>query len=214
MMPVIFIFGEEPKFSNYRDAVCASGGQVLLSSDPADSEECQGLLLPGGGDVDPALYGQKPQGSLPPDRSRDTKELFLAEKFVAAGKPVFGICRGLQLINVFFGGTLIQDLPGHSQIDGMDQYHLVQSEPFSPLWGLYGKSFLVNSAHHQAVERPGAGLRVSTRAMNDVIEALWHETLPVFGVQWHPERLTGKFQQPDTADGKLLFDYFLSKCGR
>lgn len=214
MSPIIFLLGEEPNFKNYRDAVNTSGGQVRLSPDPDDSTGCQGLLLPGGGDLDPALYGQGPRGSLPPDRLRDARELSLVKKFVAGGKPIFGVCRGLQLLNVFFGGTLIQDLPGHRQIDGMDQFHPVRPEPFSPLREQYGASFLVNSAHHQAVGCPGSGLRISARAADGVIEALWHETMPVFGVQWHPERLTGAFRHPAAADGKLLFDYFLSKCRR
>lgn len=214
MTPVIFLLGQEAGFQNYSDAVRASEGRLYFSTDPADSGGCDGLLLPGGGDLDPALYGQESAGSLPPDRARDRAELELIRRFCAERRPVFGVCRGLQILNVAFGGTLVQDLPGHGTVDGRDRLHSVCARPGSFAAEAYGERFRVNSAHHQAVRTPGAGLEISALARDGVIEALEHKTLPVWGVQWHPERLTGRFSRPNTADGGTLFAFFLQSCRR
>ena len=211
--PVIFILGKEETYVNYISAVRACGGTVRCAREPDEAGACQGLLLPGGGDVDPALYGRSARGALSPNRLRDQRELDLIRQFADAGKPIFGICRGVQILNVFFGGTLIQDLPHHRQIAEQDQFHRVVSRPDTPLRRMYGDVFTVNSAHHQAVDRPGAGLRIDARAEDGVAEALCHETLPVFGVQWHPERLTGAWSRADAPDGRPLFEAFIGLCG-
>ena len=114
--PLIFVPGRERELPNYSSALHRAGGLPRFSFDPAEAADCWGLLLPGGGDPDPALYGQADRGSHPPDRRRDLLELALLRRFLSDGKPVLGICRGLQMINVFFGGTLLQDIPGHGQI--------------------------------------------------------------------------------------------------
>ena len=119
---------------------------------------------------------------------RDRAELALLEDFNAAKKPVLGICRGLQAINVFFGGTLAQDIPGHSALEGADRLHGVRTAP-SPFLAPCGEAPLVNSAHHQAADRLGSGLRAAQWAADGVVEALFHHRLPVWAVQWHPERL-------------------------
>ncbi|WP_287227491.1 gamma-glutamyl-gamma-aminobutyrate hydrolase family protein [Oscillibacter sp.] len=87
-----------------------------------------------------------------------------------------------------FGGTLIQDLPGHSQAAGRDRLHRVRTAP-SPLQDLFGETLVVNSAHHQAADRLGQGLRAVQWAIDGTVEAVIHQSLPVWGVQWHPERL-------------------------
>ena len=95
MVPLIFVYGEAEKYRNYTTAVQTAGGQLRFSLRIPEAVDCNGLLLPGGGDLDPALYGAAPQGSEPPDRRRDAAELELIESFAAAKKPVFGICRGM-----------------------------------------------------------------------------------------------------------------------
>ena len=198
-MTELWMVGSGRKFANYVRAVERTGGRVRVHGTP---RQCAGLLLPGGGDMEPWRYGQDNLASRNLDPERDALELDLIRLFVSLGKPVLGICRGMQSINVSFGGTLLQDIPGHSQLDGVDRLHPVRTAPgfFSAL-----NVESVNSAHHQAVDRLGDGLSAQQWAPDGVIEALRHESLPVFGVQWHPERL------PDPA-GDALFQMFLDLC--
>lgn len=146
------------------------------------------LLLPGGGDIAPWRYGQRNTASRDLEPDRDAWDMALILAFAAAGKPVLGICRGMQSVNVFFGGTLLQDIPGHTQIHGADRFHPIRtgSGPFAAL-----EAETVNSAHHQAADRIGDGLRVGQWAPDGIVEAVYHASLPVWGVQWHPERLAG-----------------------
>ena len=96
------------------------------------------------------------------------------------------------MINVFFGGTLAQDIPGHGALKGGgDSRHGVRSGP-SPLLAVCGESLEINSAHHQAADRLGSGLRAAQWAGDGVVEALYHERLPVWAVQWHPERMADR----------------------
>ena len=211
MTPRIFVPGQEAQLMNYARALRRAGGLPCFSLNPGRAMGCAGLLLPGGGDLDPALYGQANHGSHPPDRERDRLELELLELFLRAGKPVLGICRGLQVINVFFGGTLLQDIRGHGQVDGHDRLHRVTAAPGSLSARFYGPSFLVNSAHHQAADRLGAGLEATSRAEDGTVEALRHGTLPLWALQWHPERLFPSVKA-ETVDGELVFEYFTAKC--
>lgn len=197
----VYISGDSAVCRNYSRAILRSGGVPCFNADP---QTCHALLLPGGGDVASWRYGQTDTACRSVDPERDGRELALLERFTAWGRPVLGVCRGMQVINVFFGGTLTQDLLGHSQIDGRDRLHTVTSAP-SPLRELYGERCLVNSAHHQAVSRLGSGLEALQWAEDGVIEALRHQTLPILAVQWHPERLS-----PPGADGLLLYRAFLS----
>lgn len=200
-MRTVYIWGEAARYGNYRRSVEAAGGVVRFGGDAAG---CDALLLPGGGDMEPWRYGQSNTASRGLEPERDAEELTLLERFTAAGKPVLGICRGIQVINVFFGGTLYQDLPGHSAVNGADSVHAVRTA-FSPLLPVCGPVCQVNSAHHQAVARLGRGLRAIQRAEDGTIEALCHDCLPVWGVQWHPERLPGEL-------GGRLFRAFLDLC--
>ena len=187
-MATVYIWGEATRYENYRRAVEAAGGTVRFGGTP---EGCDALLLPGGGDMEPWRYGQSNTASRGLEPERDTAELMLLERFTAAGKPVLGICRGIQVINVFFGGTLCQDLPGHSAVDGHDSFHTVRTAR-SPLLAVCGPLCRVNSAHHQAADAPGRGLRAVQWAEDGAVEAVCHDCLPVWGVQWHPERLPGE----------------------
>ena len=191
------------RLKNYEDALAFVGAPLAETPEHADV-----LLLPGGGDVHPRFYGQPIDGSTDLDEARDKSELLLVRSFLRAGKPVVGICRGLQLINVFCGGTLRQHMEGHSQVGGQDTFHAVNSAP-GLLRELYGARFAVNSAHHQCIEKLGRGLRVLACADDGTVEAIAHETLPVFAVQWHPERLCGAFSRPEGADGAVLLHALL-----
>ena len=198
MGKTVYIWGEAARYENYRRAVEAAGGQALfgLETEPA----ADALLLPGGGDLEPWRYGQENTASRGLEPERDAAELALLDRFTAAGKPVLGICRGLQTINVFFGGTLLQDIPGHSAECGRDRMHPVRSAGlFARLLGERGS---VNSAHHQAAGRLGSGLEAAQWSPEGVTEALVHRRLPVWAVQWHPERL-------DRRRGLGLFRAFL-----
>lgn len=201
-MATVYIWGESKRYGNYQRAVEQAGGQVHFGGSPAG---CDALLLPGGGDMEPWCYGQANIASRNLEPERDAAELALLEWFTVLKKPVLGICRGHQILNVFFGGTLIQDLPGHSAAGDIDRLHYVKTAS-SPLRTLYGGQCIVNSAHHQAVDRLGCGLQAVQWAPDGTIEAMCHRVLPVWGVQWHPERV-GKY-----LDGTQLFKAFLALC--
>lgn len=180
---------------NYKNAVINSGGEI-------GKENCDGLILCGGGDISPLFYNEENEKSLNVDISRDKYEFELLEKFIFLKKPVLAICRGIQIVNVFFGGTLYQNIENHKNIDGTDLFHQVTAkERF--LKNLYGEEFLVNSCHHQAIKTLGKDLCVTAISPDNVIEGIVHKSLSIIGVQWHPERIE---------NGKLLFDYFLKLC--
>lgn len=204
---------------DYVESIRLAGGVPLLAlGDPADASllanRCDGLLLTGGFDVAPHRYGQEalPQcGEI--DARRDEAELALFHAFRAAGKPIFGICRGIQLINIALGGTLWQDLPFQRGAEHSKCYHTVRCSPDSQIAGLFGQTITVNSYHHQAIGRLGEGLTVAAHSPDGVIEAVEHKTEPIFAVQWHPERMTGA-DRPD-ADGPdmlPLFEAFVRRC--
>lgn len=164
------------------------------------ARELDGLVLQGGADVSPQSYGEEP---LDPewagDRVRDEYEMELFKEFVEAGKPVLGICRGAQLINVAFGGTLYQDIPTqveaasvHYDASAYDQnFHEMRIVQGTGLAKLYGgrETARINSIHHQAVKTLGKDLVAEAWADGDrVIEAIrWRGRGYAFGVQWHPE---------------------------
>jgi putative glutamine amidotransferase len=173
------------------------------------SKNLDGLVLQGGADLSPANYGETPlKPEWAGDRARDSYEMELVNEFIDRGKPILGICRGLQLINVAFGGSLYQDLPtqlNNSREHRSDQfdrhYHEIRFDPGSGLARLYPElaKARVNSIHHQAIKNLGRDLEVEARSEEDhVIEAIrWKGPSYVFGVQWHPE-----FHHP--SDNSLL----------
>ena len=209
-VPVLFAYGQRARYQNYTAAIMAAGGLLRFSEETSEAADCDGLLLPGGGDLEPWRYGQENFACRDLEPERDDAELVLLERFTVSGKPVLGICRGLQTINVFFGGTLVQDLPGHSAVS-RDRLHAVAAAPrtFGSLWGTRP---VVNSAHHQAADRLGTGLQAVQWAPDGTVEAFCHETLPVWAVQWHPERLTGPMAIAGAADGGRLLEAFLERC--
>jgi putative glutamine amidotransferase len=166
---------------------------------PLVLERLDGVLLSGGVDIDPALFGEEPHPKLRRvDRRRDDLELALTREALLRDLPMLAICRGIQVLNVASGGTLIQDLP--SQLEKGEAHdrpeprsgrvHRIQTEPGTRLRGILGEeAFSVNSFHHQAVGRLGEGLVASARCPEDgVIEGLEEPGRRfAVGVQWHPE---------------------------
>jgi len=186
----------------YGDAVFRAGGTAHLLPRPADPPGgrllagLDGLLLSGGGDVDPRNYGEPPSPDIGGvDADRDDWELALLHEAFEAELPILGVCRGCQVVNVACGGTLIQHLPARSALPHLvlarhSVAHVVRIEPFTQLCAVEGTTEIgTNSVHHQAVDAIGAGLRATAWAEDGTVEALEHLTLPVIGVQWHPENL-------------------------
>lgn len=178
-----------------------------------------GLVLQGGADVSPQIYGQQPQRpEWAGDPVRDRYEFELIEGFLSRGKPILGICRGCQLLNVSFGGTLVQDLPSMRPQAGVhvdaalydELAHGIVLEPGTRLASLYPAQAVpvVNSIHHQAIDRLGGDLVVEARSQDDgVIEAIRASgSTPVFAVQWHPEFQRGR---PDRLDPDPIMADFL-----
>lgn len=207
-LPSVAILGRSPDTENYENILRKLGIPYHTTLDPEAAETATHLLLPGGGDITPAFFGQSDHGSLHIDTELDILQFQALSRFVAQKKPVLGICKGLQLINVHFGGDITQhiDTADRHKWTGRDQMHYVYHSNVSRtdfFYQLYGSSALVNSAHHQAINRPGKDLIPVCRAGDNVIEGLMHTSLPILAVQWHPERL------PENA-GESLFGYFLS----
>jgi putative glutamine amidotransferase len=196
----------------YARAVTEAGGlpvYVPLHAEPADyAGRLDGLLLTGGTDVDPAHYGAEPDPAmLVPEPSRDRLELAVLDLAADEDLAVLGICRGVQVLNVWAGGTLHQDLPAHARFDvaageRVDELTIV---PGTLLHDLYGPHLAVNSLHHQAVARIADGWTVSARSSLGHVEALEWSGHDVVGVQWHPELLDSRAHDP-------IFDWLVERA--
>ncbi len=214
-----------PAQQAYVDAVARAGGLPVViplglgeHTLRALFTRLDGLLLSGGGDIDPGLFGAPPiDGLRSLDPLRDSLEIQLARWAVEDEKPVFGICRGLQAINVAMGGSLIQDIPsqyaGALDHDGPGRpaaqlAHPIRIESESTLARLLGAATLdVNSSHHQAVLDLAPGWRATALAPDGIVEAIEWDSHPfALGVQWHPERL------PQRTDSVRLFEAFIHAC--
>ena len=199
----------------YVDAVTAAGGEAVAKYLPEISTDYDGLILCGGNDIEPKYYQQEFNGAVNIDAQRDTIEFALLKAFADAGKPILGICRGHQLINVYFGGSLHQDIPeNHLHTNKQDLYitHNVIAKENSVVYKLYGPSFTVNSSHHQAIDRLGDNLHATACWNEQYIEAIEHCYLPIYGVQWHPERMCVNQKRTDTVDGLGFFEWFIKVC--
>ncbi|WP_244304544.1 gamma-glutamyl-gamma-aminobutyrate hydrolase family protein [Leucobacter viscericola] len=175
-------------------SVVRAGGEplTLFAEGPSPAAErlrgLDGLLVPGGSDVDPRRYGEEP-GPATSVADFAAQDQFEADMIAAAmerGIPVLAICRGFQLLNVEHGGKLVQDLPADSP--HRNSVHEVAIEPDSLLASVVGSvSLPVSSYHHQSISTVGMGLRVAGLAPDGVVEALEHETAELIAIQWHPE---------------------------
>jgi putative glutamine amidotransferase len=213
------------QMSDYLESVRRAGASPLeltLSDQPADvMAKVDGVLLTGGGDVDPALYRAAPHASYAAaEPGRDAFEIAMVHAALEAGKPIFAICRGMQVLNVALGGDLVQDIP--TEVNGAAHHDVrepryalahevwaTQGSRFSTLMReklVDGESCQVNSRHHQAVKHVGEGLEVVATAPDGVIEAVERPGAFCLGVQWHPENFwrTGEFRP--------LFEGFVDAC--
>lgn len=196
------------KSEKYIKDIEAFGAEAILNQDTTD---CDGLILCGGNDIQPSYYGENINGSYDFDIERDKREFEITKKFLETGKPILGICRGHQLLNVILGGNLIQHLSNasdHTSKNGSDNIHTLKANPKSVLFNLYGDYFFVNSSHHQAIKNLGEGLIATAYSMDGVIEAIEHISKPYLTVQFHPERMT----TDKTENGLEIFKYFIDLC--
>ena len=202
-LPVQHSFDGDWFYADYARAIREAGGlPVYLPIDESVQDylaALDGLVLSGGGDIDPVRYGHTPSPETQtPDAARDGFEVALAEAALEQDVPTLGICRGIQLVNVALGGTVAQHVPSHACVDGApdDLTHIVTFASGSQMHARCGKWIRVNSLHHQAVDQVGNGLVVVGTSSDGGIEALEHESKPIVAVQWHPEMLPGRSKDP------------------
>lgn len=171
-------------------------------------QDMDGFILPGWGDIDPILYSEKMDGSEPFSLKNDLFSLKYISRLIEKRCKILGICRGMQLLNVYTWGTLIQHIQNsekHNQYEKQYEYvDTITIHPWSFLHQVFGGATLsINSLHHQAVRTLGSWFSVVAESVSDgVIEAIEHESLPLYGVQWHPESLIEQRQ---------LFQWFIEK---
>lgn len=207
--------------SKYIESLARAGAGMhwVELSDPEqavqDALTCDGLLLPGGGDMDPKFYGQ---ARIPacgePNLLRDAAEPLLLRAFLAADKPVLGICRGIQVMNAVLGGDLYQDIKPFEHLPHNDHWakvHTVTVRRGTLLSHILGQdTVLVNSQHHQAVDRVAPGFTLAALSEDGIVEAIEKpDARFCLGVQWHPEWLSD-------ADPAMqgLFDAFVNACSK
>lgn len=207
--------------SKYIESLARAGAGMrwVELSDPEqavqDALTCDGLLLPGGGDMDPKFYGQE---RIPacgePNLLRDAAEPLLLRAFLAADKPVLGICRGIQVMNAVLGGDLYQDIKPFEHLPHNGHWakvHTVTVRRGTLLSRILGQdAVLVNSQHHQAVDRVAPGFTLAALSEDGIVEAIEKpDARFCLGVQWHPEWLSD-------ADPAMqgLFDAFVNACSK
>lgn len=204
---------------NYALAVRAGGGCPLLALDAACAQDyalrADGLVLTGGWVSDPenladGVVNQKELN----ETVRNPYDFALYQAFRDAKKPILGICQGLLAINMGQGGSLGYDLPQAFSTEHSNGIsHPVFTVQDSMVERLYGPSFLVNSHHSWYVKELGHDLRITAKSPEGIPEAIEHDTLPIYGVQWHPERMRGETKNPPKGpDMTDLFRYFVKQC--
>ena len=217
-MPLIAITSCR-KLEDYKQSVVHAGGDVRVVDATMDVREAladvRGLMLTGGDDIEPSRYGEPPHAAtVPAEGGRDEFEIALVREARVRRLPIFAICRGIQVLNVACGGTLVQDIPAHVTSDVKHSLavppntpctlaHEIWIEKDTLLSRLLGERLTnadaceVNSRHHQAVKSVASGFRVTATAPDGVVEAIEDPALPFcLGVQWHPENFwrTGEFR--------------------
>ena len=214
------------KYSNYERWIKSERVEVIKLSpnenNLQDLQKCDGVVLSGGEDVHPRFYNKNEYLELchEIDEKRDEFEWRVLEFTEKNKVPLLGICRGLQIANVFFGGTLIPHIPAfgkfdHSRTESDDRYHKVQIDPHSQLRDIVGTSSgEINSAHHQGADRIGKGLVANALSADGIVEGMERES-PVNNsflqlVQWHPERMNDQ----ESAFSKNIKQKFLDACAK
>lgn len=181
-------------FADYARSVLKAGGLPVHLPLDVDASEwidvLDGVLLTGGADIEPERYGHDNTSSKT-EPHRDEIEFALLGNAIDRGLPVLGICRGLQVVNVFAGGTLNQHVPEHMRYDVLphEGAHAVTLEQGTALHDVYGDEAVVNSLHHQTIDALGDRLRISARAHDGTVEGIEMTDAAVVAVQWHPEMM-------------------------
>lgn len=207
-MDTLSIFRRQSEL--YTACLSATGGIGVIhsgASAAALAARCDGLLLAGGGDIHPARYGQMCDcKQLSIDCVRDEEEQALFDAFFARSKPILGICRGMQAINVFLGGTLQQHVAGHTSC-----CHPIQCTGW--LAEQLGATATVNSYHHQIIDRIANDLTAVAHAPDGAVEALVHPSAALLAVQWHPERMVPPLcEDVEEANHLPLFSWLCTHC--
>lgn len=209
--------------NNYLQYIGGAGANAVTLPYPAEAvteealSECQGFLFLGGADIAPERYNEAPHAALGATiPARDEYEFKIFDKIFDTGKPIFAICRGMQLVNCALGGSLYQDLPTQNPTEishrckevTYDHKHVAYFTCGNYLHGvLGGNEFTVNSYHHQAIKKLGDGLAVMAQSPDGIIEAVYHTGERIlWGFQWHPERMSDRVS-------KRVIDAFISACG-
>ncbi|MFA7435532.1 MAG: type 1 glutamine amidotransferase, partial [Bacilli bacterium] len=197
--------GVEKQFLNTRYAkqLTSRGfNTIMILTNNPNVEEilnlCDAFLITGGSDIEPAYYNEKNEGQskkVYPDL--DVLDKAIVEHAFKNQKPILGICRGHQAINIFLGGSLYQHIDNH---EDLAKDHMVQTTKNDFL--AFKEIINVNSYHHQAVKELAPGLELIASYSDGTVEAFVHKTLPIIGIQWHPEILA------DSEETKLIFDLF------
>ena len=217
MKPRILISRAPESAGFYEKAVEKAGGEPLSFYCPDPEMDFDALILGGGDDMDPAEFQEANHGSKGIDVQRDKVELALVNRCIYENKPILGICRGHQVVNIALGGNIYQDMNDNMKAihaedeNGNDRYHEIGVGVMTMLDQLYGdcEEIIVNSTHHQAVRQFGQGLYRTAWDANGVTEAMQHGNMPIWTVQFHPERMDGEH---GTVDGQKIFDFFLEQC--
>lgn len=213
----------------YTDGVGSAGGLPLVVPWIDDGEAAQamerfdGLVLTGGTDVEPSVYGAENVASAQPDIRGDRSDIAMVRAALDQGKPVLAICRGLQIANVAFGGTLRQHIwatsdqhpapPRTGNVTGdaeafLANRHTVTLDADSKIAALFDSTTVTtNSMHHQSIDAAGDDVRIVGRADDGIVEAIEHDSGLLLGVQWHPERLTGEGHH-------VLFDWLVRSAAQ
>lgn len=208
----------------YVKAIWEAGGEAILFPCNPDKSNCRqivnmidGLLAPGGHDMDPGFFGEQPHEACGTfTRYEDEYDMELIKEASVQGKPVLGICRGMQVINVLYGGTLYQDIPTqyskeavHTRIfseeENFHTVNVVDGSHLAQLMGITG-DITVNTSHHQAVRDVAKGFKVTAIAPDGIIEAMENEDASILCVQWHPERMQ------DVEIHQRLMKDFVNRC--
>ena len=199
----------------YPAVVAAAGGLPVLGIDAEAVEDyaalCDGCICSGAQIFTPE-YSLITQVD---NMERNLHEQRVIRAFIAAGKPVLGICLGMQQLNTALGGTLKKNFRLEEGVEHQKTSHSVKTVPGTLVNRLFGAEFTVNSRHITRVEELAPGLRVAALSPDGVIEAVEHESLPLYGFQWHPERMRGDFPEPPEGPNmEALFREFMNMCAK
>lgn len=223
IVPAVTKDGKLEIDNNYLQYIDGAGAEAVQLPYPAEAvsentlADCQGFLFLGGADISPEKYGEMAVAALGETiPARDEYEFAMFAKIFNTGKPIFAICRGMQLVNCALGGKLYQDLTSQKPTEiqhrckekTYGQKHAAKFVAGNYLYGvLGGNEFTVNSYHHQAIKELGAGLAVMAEAPDGIIEAVYHTGERIlWGFQWHPERRSDRVS-------RRVIDAFVSACG-